>query len=168
MVNKKLVIIVTIIAIIVVAGIVYFSINREAQDQYTFSEQNVENQVKNDVESNTILEENSNKEDVSEEKKEDDKSEKEDKQEVEENKVSESETNEKEQEKKEELQKSDGKDRAIELAKKEWGENDTTVYYYVEEQDSDNVYIISVRDQATTQGLLTYKVNIEKESVEEY
>ena len=59
MVNKKLVIIVTIIAIIVVAGIVYFNLNREAQEQYTFSEQNVENQVENDVESNTIVKDNS-------------------------------------------------------------------------------------------------------------
>ena len=166
MVNKKLVIIVTIIAIIVVAGIVYFSLNIEAQDKYTFSEQNVENQAQNNVKNNTVIEENSTKEEVSDEEKEDDKSKKEDKQEVEENKASEPETNE-EDVKKEEPQKLDGKDKAIELAKKEWGENDNTVYYYVEEQVSDNVYIISVRDNSTTQDLLTYKVNVNKKTVEE-
>ena len=167
MVNKKIVIIVTIIAIIVVAGIVYFSLNIEAQNQYTFSEQNVENQVENDAQNNTIVKENSTKEDVSEEKEEE-KEEKEDKQEVEENQVSKTETNEVEEEEKEQAEKLDNKDTAIELAKKEWGENDNTVYYYVEEQVSDNVYIISVRDNSTTQDLLTYKVNVNKKSVEEY
>jgi len=162
MVNKKLVIIVTIIAIIVVVGIVYFSLNRETNgDEYTFSEQTVENQVKNDIDENILVEENTVKEDeVKEEEKQDVKNE--------ENKVSEPEANEVKEEKKEEVQKLDGKDKAIELAKKEWGENDNTVYYYVEEQVSDNVYIISVRDQSTTQDLLTYKVNVNKKTVEKY
>ena len=84
----------------------------------------------------------------------------------EENKKSDNETSEEENEEKEQTQKQDGEDKAIELAKKEWGKDDNTVYYYVEEQVSDNVYLISVRDQSTTQDLLTYKVNIKRKSVE--
>ena len=59
-----------------------------------------------------------------------------------------------------------GEDVAISLAKKKWGENDDTVYYYVEEQISDNVYIISVRDSETTEDLGEYKVNIKTKKVE--
>ena len=160
MVNKKLVIIVTIIAIIVVSGSVYISLNREFQEEYTFSEENVENEVENNVQNNTYLKEN----DIVENKLGDNKVENDIKNEVEKNVVSESQIKENKIEKDDENLA--GKDKAISLVKKEWGENDNTVYYYVEEQISDNVYIISVRDQETTQDLSSYKVNVNSECVE--
>lgn len=170
MVNKKIVIIVTIIAIILVSGIVYISLNRESQEQYTFSEETVENQVKNNVENDTNKDEK--EENVVEENKIDDEIESENEtenkvdDEIEENEVANTTSDEKEDDKKDETEKLTSEDKAIDLVKKEWGENDNTVYYYVEEQVSDNVYIISVRDQATTQDLSIYRVDVSSESVE--
>lgn len=170
MINKKLVIIVTIITTMVVTGIVYFSLIREDENQYTFSEQTVENQVKNEIQSDNIIYKNTIEEDVAQDvekqEKKTEKIENEEKEELDKNKVSESTTNKEKEEKKDNDSKLTGEDKAIELAKKQWGEDDNTVYYYVEEQVSDNVYIISVRDQATTQDLSTFKVNISKETVE--
>lgn len=168
MVNKKIVIIVTIIAIIVASGIVYISLNKEFQEQYTFSEETAENKVENNVEEKNQVEENVVEEnEVYENKVEENKVENEVDNEIEEeNKVSNTTSDNKYDEKKDEVEKLTGKDRAIDLVKKEWGENDNTVYYYVEEQVSDNVYIISVRDQSTTEDLSSYKVDVSSNSVE--
>ena len=51
-----MVIFTTIIAIIVVTGIVYFGLKKEFKNQY--SEQTVENQVETNIEIITIIEEN--------------------------------------------------------------------------------------------------------------
>ena len=170
MVNKRIVIIVTIIAIIVVAGIVYISLNRETEQQYTFSEENVEDDVVNNVKNNTFIEANYTEENE-ENELEENTIESETRNEVEnekqeENVLSNSTEDTKEDKTQDEFEKLTGKDKAISLVKKEWGENDTTVYYYLEEQVSDDVYIISVRDQSTTQDLSSYKVDITSNTVE--
>lgn len=165
MVNKKLVVIVTIIAIIIVCGIIYINLKREFQDQYTFSEQTVENEEKNNtdnnIEKNTQMEENLTEENqIDENKEEENKVENKINNEIEEeNKVSNSTSDAKEE-------SLTSKEKAIALVKKEWGENDNTVYYYVEEQISDDEFIISVRDQNTTEDLSSYKVDVSSESLE--
>ena len=92
MVNKRIVIIATLIAIIVVAGIVYFSIERELKKIYTYSESIVENQVESDKGNISNIEEDSdNKNEIKENEIQQDKNEKEeveDKEAVEENKNS--------------------------------------------------------------------------------
>ena len=54
---------------------------------------------------------------------------------------------------------------AIELAKKEWGENDSNVTYNVEQKEG-NVYYIAVRLNDQVQKW--YEVNTEKWTIQEY
>lgn len=56
-------------------------------------------------------------------------------------------------------------EKAIELAKKEWGENDTNVTYNVEQKEG-NVYYIAVRLNDQVQKW--YEVNTEKWTIQEY
>ena len=158
MVNKKVVIISTIICIILVAGIIYISLNKP------YEEPEVENEI---AETNGIenkIQENVEKENTQVEEKVEN-TEKEENTEVQENKTEEPKIEEDKKEQKSELT---GEEKAKELVKKEWGENDKTVYYYVEEQVSDDIYIISVRDAQTTEELSTYEVDNSAETVEKY
>lgn len=50
-------------------------------------------------------------------------------------------------------------DKAIELAKKEYGVTDG-VYFRIEQTKSSDVYVVSVRDESTTAALEWYTVNI--------
>lgn len=158
MVNKKVVIISTIICIILVAGIIYINLNKPYEESKTENETIETNVVENNVQ------ENSEKENTSIEEK-DENIEKEENTEVQENKTEEPKVEENKKEQKSELT---GEEKAKELVKKEWGENDKTVYYYVEEQVSDDLYIISVRDAQTTEELSTYEVDNSAETVEKY
>ena len=162
MIDKKLVIIVTIIAIILISGIVCFCLNRNFQEQYTFIEKNVDNVIENNKIEENILEKNEFEENIVENIENENNIE----EEIEENKISNNIVDNTENDKKVEEEEENNKQKAIDLVKEEWGKEDNTVYYYVEEQVSDNIYIISVRDQATTQDLSTYKVNISSESIE--
>ena len=56
-------------------------------------------------------------------------------------------------------------EKAIELAKKEWGENDSNVTYNVEQKEG-NVYYIAVRLNDQVQKW--YEVNTEKWTIQEY
>lgn len=56
-------------------------------------------------------------------------------------------------------------EKAIELAKKEWGENDSNVIYNVEQKEG-NVYYIAVRLNDQVQKW--YEVNTEKWTIQEY
>ena len=56
-------------------------------------------------------------------------------------------------------------EKAIELAKKEWGENDTNVTYNVEQKEG-NIYYIAVRLNDQVQKW--YEVNTEKWTIQEY
>lgn len=55
-------------------------------------------------------------------------------------------------------------ERAIELVKQEWGDEDG-VYFVNESIDSQGRYIVSVRDSATTSSIAYYKVDVDKQLV---
>ena len=90
------------------------------------------NTTKNEVQEEEKEEVNETKEDVEEEKKEEPV--------VEENSIS-------------------SEDKAIDLAKKEYGDS-SDVYFRIEQIQSNGVYIISVRDNETTKDLAWYTVNV--------
>lgn len=158
MVNKKVVIISTIICIILVAGIIYISLNKPYEEPEIEKEITETNGVENKIQENVEKENTQVEEKV-------ENTEKEENTEVQENKTEEPKVKEDKKEQKSELT---GEEKAKELVKKEWGENDKTVYYYVEEQVSDDLYIISVRDAQTTEELSTYEVDNSAETVEKY
>ena len=56
-------------------------------------------------------------------------------------------------------------EKAIQLAKKEWGENDTNVTYNVEQKE-DNIYYVAVRQNDQVQKW--YEVDTEKWTIKEY
>lgn len=56
------------------------------------------------------------------------------------------------------------KERAMELVEKEWGK-DNTVYFYVDEEKENNIFVVSVRDKNTTNVLSWYDVNLNTNSV---
>ena len=71
-----------------------------------------------------------------------------------------------EQESNEEADVAKTKDeKAIELAKKEWGENDTSVTYSIEQKDG-NIYYIAVKSNATVEQW--YEVDTENWTIKEY
>lgn len=55
-------------------------------------------------------------------------------------------------------------DKAIELAKKEYGET-SGVYFRIEQTQSNGIYIVSVRDSETTKDLAWYTVNVKNSTV---
>lgn len=57
-----------------------------------------------------------------------------------------------------------GEQKAVELAKKEFGITEG-VYYNCEKTQSNNVYIVSVRDEETTRALAWYTVDVVEETV---
>ena len=148
MVNKKVVIIMTIISICIVGIIIGISVKSFGKAEYTFNEVSIEenkNTTKNTVdikEKENVVSENVNTENTTVE-------------------------NSGDKEKTDENKEKSGKDLAFDLAKKEWGE-DEDVYFYLEEQLSDSVYIVSVRDKNTTKGILDYEINIKTKEVSEY
>ena len=92
------------------------------------------------------------KDEVKEENKEENKEEKEDTDKKEEQ------PEQPEQPESEEVSAS-AEDKAIELAKKEYGVTDG-VYFRIEQTKSSDVYVVSVRDESTTAALECYTVNI--------
>ena len=56
------------------------------------------------------------------------------------------------------------KDKALAMAKKEWGENDSTVYYFVDREEGD-IYNISVRSKETTESLIEYEINVKNNTI---
>ena len=71
---------------------------------------------------------------------------------------------EKQEDKVEEETSVSNEDKAIELAKKQYGTT-TGVYFRIEQIQSTNVYIISVRDNETTKDLAWYTVDVKNETV---
>lgn len=57
-------------------------------------------------------------------------------------------------------------EKAIELAKKEYGSTDS-VYFRIEQIQSNNIYIVSVRDSQTTRDLAWYTVDIKNNTVKQ-
>lgn len=156
MVNKKVVVICSMIAIIIVGLVVAFQIKRLKEIDYipeetvvakqnTLEEQNfVKNEEKeeNSVEENKTITENITKENVTQTQVQGE----------EETKTEETEGN-----------TENNNDKALRLVKKEWGEDDT-VYYTIDNQ-TNNTYNVSVRSKATTATLAEYEVNVKEETV---
>ena len=161
MVNKKVVIICSIIALIVVGAIVGIEIKKLKETDYSeevgkqnnLENQNVtQNEVKNDVQSeNTIQEnevntENTVTENTTQNQVQGEEETKPEKEDTQGNKSNEN-----------------NKDKALKLVQEEWGEDDT-VYYTIDNQ-SNNTYNISVRSKSTTETLAEYEVDVEDETV---
>ena len=147
MVNKKVVILIAILVIVITGAIVWFSLKPLQNIKYTFGDKEYETNTSIINKPTEIAEKNETEE---------------------ENKTEETNTEKETNTTKENETKKTGKELAVELAKKEWGEKDTSVYYYVEEVKSEDVYIISVRNRETTAGMMDYEVNIKTGKVEEY
>ena len=58
-------------------------------------------------------------------------------------------------------------EKAIELAKKQYGSTDG-VYYHIDENVGSGVYIISVRKSGETSALAWYKVDVKKQTVTDF
>lgn len=157
MVNKKVVIICSIIALVIVGAIVGIKIKDFKDTQNEMNNRISESQISsNKVESASTI---SNENNVTSEENENEV-----KQEIkgdEETKSSETVKNETESivtntSSEEEI----GDEVAINLVKNEWGFDDTTVYYTIDVKSSDTTYTISVRSKLTTEQLAEYDVNL--------
>ena len=179
MVNKKIVVIITIIAILVVGGIVGFKIYLLNNTEYSGEDESSQNKTyknnivndnkvanndikeENNVIENTVVEDNNNTinetENTSKTNTESN------------NSVSKDSTNNTSSSNNSSVTtKKPDEEKAKDLAKKQFGENRNDVYYYVEEKVSNRVYIISVRDKSTTADLMEYEVDLDKGTATEY
>lgn len=156
MVNKKIVVICSVIALVIVAVIVGLQIKKFKETSYASEEekQNI-SKSQNSIKNENMTEQNkSNTENTVNETQ---------------NQVigaEETKPDEKEQdipEKQDNKDKKNLKEQALKLVEKEWGEDDT-VYYTVDNQ-SNNIYNISVRSKDTTETLAEYEVNVDEETV---
>ena len=145
--NLKVVLIILVIALICVVGYAgkkYLSDNKNTdQTSNIKADNNIANTTKVPVEQTDKKEDTENKKDITEEAKEDEK------EQVQSNP---------EEPVKEEVSLSD-EDKAIEMAKKEYGTTNG-VYFRIEQIQSNGVYIVSVRDNETTRDLAWYTVNV--------
>lgn len=165
MVNKKAVIICSIIALIVVGAIVGFKIRQFKNIQYVASN-SISNTTKTNTSSNTTNNQKNNENTVEEENTTN-----EIQNSLEENTTkAENEQNQaKGEEESEENNNTDTNadenpdEIALNLVKKEWGE-DNTVYYTIDTK-SGNKYIISVRSKSTTAQLAEYEADIKEKTV---
>lgn len=161
MVNKKVVIICSMIALIIVGVIIGIQVKKLKETDYaeeigkqnTMQNQNVsQNESKNEVQNGNMVQENETNS---------------------ENTVTENTTQNQvqgEEETKPEKEETQGnksnennKDKALRLVQEEWGEDDT-VYYTIDNQ-SNYTYNISVRSKSTTETLAEYEVDVEDETV---
>lgn len=179
MVDKKIVIIATIIAIIFFG--VIFGLKVKNINNYEYHEPEEINTNKNTaaniVSENKISTEQKEKENVVETNEVNDNT-------IDENKVTENSVTENtssenansdkttnssssdSSSKKEE--KKNPEEIAISLAKEKWGKKNNNVYFDVEDKnESKGIYTIVVRDNSTTVEMVTYKVNINKKTVTE-
>ena len=185
MVNKKIVVVATVIALIV-AGFMFFlgikSLNNNEQyeskdtntthvatinaiEQNKINNSTIENKIEENIVAENIDEENEAEENKVEENK------------VKENVTSNNATTEnKESEKstsknsssKSKITEKDPEKLAISLAKEKWGNINSNVYFDVEDKnESKGIYMVVVRDNSTTVEMVTYKVDINKKTVTE-
>ena len=162
MVNKKVVIISTIIFILIVGAIVGIKIKKLDNTENIISEEKPKvsdvqnNNIENNIVNNTIN--NETKNEIVNKVENTTKNTTISENTVKNTSVSETKTND----------NLTGEEKAKKLAKDKWGKNDDSVYYYVEEKLSENEYIVSVRDSDTTVSLMDYKINIKTEEISEY
>ena len=169
MVNKKLVAIVTIIVVIIVGLILKIQLDEFNRSHSGTLEESKEsssvevNEAENTAEENVV--ENSTENTVEEENKE------------EENTTSENDTDKNETSKNTNTNSADKSNssssktelteaNAIKLLKSKLS-NKSNVYFYTEDEVSKGVYIISVRDNDTTETVGSYKVDLNKNTVTE-
>lgn len=159
MVNKKIVLICSIIALIVVVAVVGIGIKNLNQEEYQSSNISIANinsntqVIQNEVKQENTAQDDENK--VVEEPKKTEKKEPD----TEQKKVTQGE--EETSSNKENTENT--QEKAIELVKKEWGE-DSTVYYTVD-NNQNNIYTISVRSKSTTETVAEYEVDIKNKQV---
>ena len=173
-------VIIFIIIVGVIIGITTDKMNRYENQSQNDLEERIANDVKkNSVEINEVEENNTEYENIVEENVTEENLVEENntsKNEIEENTVKENTT--KENTKKEDTTnktqentssnstEKDSEKKAISLAKKKWGNTNDDVYFDVEDE-SKGVYTIVVRDNNTTVEMVTYKVDINKNTVTE-
>lgn len=158
MVNKKIVAIFTVLALVIVLGIVGFNIKKLNDEEYinvsnsnTVPKQNtIEKIIKNE---NTITG-NEAQENIAEHKETDLQNETETESQAQNHDHKQEEVTTYEEQKQDE----NNKDKALRLTQEEWGKDDT-VYYTIDNQQG-NVYFITIRSKSTTASLAEYEVNI--------
>ena len=165
MVNKKIVIICTIIAIIVTSIIIAIEVKKFKTENLGGEEETasmpqsiMQNQIENEIEKNEIEESN-----ISENETIEPENTNIEENIVEENNLPNSSYQGEEETKEDDEASVDYSEKALELAKTEWGEDDT-VYFTIDNQ-SENIFTISVRSKTTTQTLAEYEVNVIDETV---
>lgn len=160
MANKKVVLVISVIGIILIFAIIAFKV-KSLNITYTFDEVSVETnniskdkeKEKQNVAENNALEEQNTLEN---EKVQNEVT----TQNQEENKVD----SKNEEDSKENIQMQQSREeKAITLAKSKWGEDDSV--YYTIDRIVGSCYNICVRNKSTTESLAEYEVDIEKETV---
>lgn len=173
MVDKKAVIIATVIAIIIIGGILGFKIYKYNKEEYgksdievsqspntTNEETNKQNTQKDDKEENLSKPENTSKTDSEENNSFSEKTENNT------NTENQADTNTtSKNEKNTDNNENSSEEDAIKLAKQKWGNQNSNVYFYAEDEVEKGVFIISVRDNNTTAELVSYKVNTKTKKV---
>lgn len=147
---KKLLKFLLYIVIIAFVGVIIYAFSIYEHDTESTSSNNV---VTNSVAKNNETKMNNTVEEKVEEKVEE---------------TNKKEENEVENETKEEVVSEEvsisSEEKALELAKKEYGTDDG-VYFNCEQTESNNVYIVSVRDSETTKALAWYTVDVKNGTV---
>lgn len=145
--NKKVLIYVIVVILVICAGVLTVKNmvkddktietsknynNIETENKFVENVNTIENKMENDIENKT----------------------------EDEDKNTEMESEPTNPEEKEDKNKDGNKEKAIEIAKKEWGEDDS-VYFEFDKIDSNGNYRIAVRQKSTTNALVWYTVDIE-------
>ena len=173
MVDKKAVIIATVIAIVIIGGILGFKIYKYNKEEYGKSdveasqstniineETQKQNTQKADKEENLSRPENTSKTDSEENTSSSEKTENNT------NTENQADTNTtSKNEKNTDNNENSSEEDAIKLAKQKWGNQNSNVYFYAEDEVEKGVFIISVRDNNTTAELVSYKVNTNTKKV---
>lgn len=144
------IVIILVIILAVVCGVIFFN-KQENKSQVTNSNtvlnetaQNVTEEILNKVENTNTFEENNDK--------------KEDNTNTIENNSSNTNSSEKTSE--------NDSDRAIEMVKNEWG-NDDNVTFKIDEQTEDGKYVVCVMETSTTRVIMWYNVDVKNNTIEE-
>ena len=180
MVDKKIVVIATVITLIVAGFIFFLGIkNLNNNEFYETKETNTTHVIaintieQNKTNNSTIenkIEENIVEENIIEENNVNENNLKENatsKNATTDNKVSEK-TTTKNNSSKSKISEKDPEKLAISLAKEKWGNINSNVYFDVEDKnESKGIYTVVVRDNSTTVEMATYKVDIYKKTVTE-
>lgn len=165
MVNKKAVVIASIIIVIIVGLI--FAINVSRFNKQENINNDNENIIKSNTTTNSISEKNEINNNTNTNSNSNNTTESTN---AIENKTTENNTtntNESKNNNTTSNSKVEPEDIAIDLVKKKYGNKSSSVYFYVEDEEAKGVYIVSVRDKDTTAHIATYRADINKNTVTE-